>query len=87
MQTQSNSALRQVSKTGFYLKYKTYWATCLWNKTALGRVRPQMSEVSVMYGKAQIQTLQRRTQCPCVILGKIRTSLLTIQMTRVSSGD
>ena len=40
---------------------------CLCSKMALGRVGPQMSEVSVMFGKTQIQNLQRMTPCTRVI--------------------
>ena len=44
---------------------------------ALSRLRPQMRMGLVMFGRTKAQRLQRRTQGPLVILGKIRTLLRT----------
>ena len=46
---------------------------------ALSRIRPQMRMRLVMFGRTEMQNLQRRTQGPLVNLGKIRTLLLTVR--------
>ena len=78
MQTQINRAIGSAINDKVLPEIEIIKAICLWIKSALGRVRTQMSEVSIMFGKTGKRDLQRQTQSPHLILWKTRTLHLTV---------
>ena len=78
MQTQINMAVGSAMNDRVLPETQNIKGSLLLHQMVLGRIRLQVSKVSVMYGKPRIQNLQRRTQGWLrVILGKTRTLHLT----------